>query len=161
MTRGPQPQKAIQKAHDIGSRRGTVINALYASENLIDLTVFCAYVTVFVKVKRSRSNIRDLRDIMAQYPREIMQLRKIPQTVVAYRELWVLSPHGSWSYYRIYDDAIVEVRCDGTVITGSGRDAAQKTISSPGPADVPPEVTNTTPSPGTGFICPFMGKTGG
>jgi len=161
MTRGPQPQKAIQKAHDIGSRRGTVMDTLYASENLIDLTVFCAYVTVFVKVKRSRSNIRDLRDITAQYSREIMQLRKIPQTVVAYRELWVLSPHGSWAYYRICDDAIFEIRCDGTVITGSVGDAAQKTIPSSNPADVPPEITNGTPSPGTGFICPFMGKARG
>jgi hypothetical protein len=124
------------------------MDTLYASENLIDLTVFCAYVTVFVKVKRSRSNIRDLRDITAQYSREIMQL-------------WVLSPHGSWSYYRVYDDAIVEIRCDGTVITGSGGDAAQKTIPSPGPAGVPPESTNSIPSPGTGFICPFMGKARG
>ena len=161
MTRGPQPNRAIEEAREVGSQRGTVMDKLYAGEDLVDFTIFCAYVVVFVKVKRSRSNIRDLRDLTAQYRREILRLRKIPQTVVAYRELWVLSPHGSWAYYRIYDEAIVEIRCDGTVITGSREDTAQKTIPLPGPAQVPQEIANRTPSPGTGFICPFMAQARG
>ena len=161
MTRGPQPIQAIHEARDTGSKRGTVLDKLYAGEDLVDFTIFCVYVVVFVKVKRSRSNIKDLRDLTAQYSQEIMRLRKIPQTVVAYRELWVRSQHGCWAYYRIYNDTLVEIRCDGTVITGSGGDAAQTTLPLPIPAQVPQEMANQTPSPGTGFICPFMAQARG
>lgn len=158
MTRGPQPLQAIQEARDVGSHRGIVMDTIYASEDFISFTIFCPYVVVFVKVKRSRSNAHDLRDIAAQYSREILRLRKIPQTAVTYRELWIRSPHGRWAYYRIYDHAIVEIRCNGTVITGSGWDTIQKTLPYTSSARISLESANTIPLPATGFICPFMSQ---
>jgi hypothetical protein len=56
---------------------------------------------------------------MAYYPREIAQLRRIPRTAVVYRELWVRSQRGSWLYYRVNPDTLVEIQSDGIPIPES------------------------------------------
>ena len=116
MTRGPQPLLALQEAHDIGSKRGIVEDTLRANDSGVDLTIFCDHAVIYVKIKRTRTYIRDIRDIMAYYPREIARLRRIPRTAVVYRELWVRSQRGSWLYYQVYPDTIVEIQSDGTTI---------------------------------------------
>ena len=119
MTRGPQPLQAIQEARVLGSKIGTIWDSPYTGNTCVDLTIFCTHAIIFVKIKRTRTHIHDLMDIMRQYSREIAQLRRIPQTIVAYRELWVRSQRGSWLYYRILDDGVIEIRWDRTLITDS------------------------------------------
>ena len=50
--------------------------------------------------------------------REIIRLRKVSLTAVVARELWVRSPRGSWQFFRILADRIIEIRRDGTIIIG-------------------------------------------
>jgi hypothetical protein len=122
MTRGPQPLQAIQEARVLGSKIGTIWDSPYTGNACVDLIIFCAHAIIFVKIKRTRTHIGDLLDIMGQYSREIAHLRRIPQTVVAYRELWVRSQRGSWLYYRILDDGIIEIRWDRTTIADPAKD---------------------------------------
>jgi hypothetical protein len=123
MTRGPQPLLALREAHAIGLTRGIAGDSLYAGGDGVDLTFFCVHAVIFVKIRRTRSQIRDIRDITAQYSREIARLRRIPQTAVVYRELWVRSQRGSWLFYRVLPDVVVEIRSDGTTMTGPVQDA--------------------------------------
>ena len=121
MTRGPQPFLALQEARVLGSTRGIVGDSLpaYAHDYGVDLIIFCAHAVIFVKIKRTRVHIRDIRDITAHYSREITHLRRIPRTAVVYCELWMRSQRGNWLYYRVCPDTIVEIYSDGTIITGT------------------------------------------
>ena len=117
MTRGPQPLLALREAYDLGSTRGTVMDPSSPRDTRADLTVFCAHAVIFVKIKRTRSHIRDIQDITAQYCREITHLRRIPLSDVVYRELWVRSQRGSWLFYRICHDTVIEIRSNGTAMS--------------------------------------------
>jgi hypothetical protein len=120
MTRGPQPLQALQEARALGSTRGIVGTIPCADESCADFTIFCAHAVIFVKIKRTRIHIHDIRDITVNFSREILHLRRIPQTIVVNRELWVRSQRGSWIYYRVCHDTIVEIRSDGTAINEAG-----------------------------------------
>jgi hypothetical protein len=126
MTRGPQPLLALQEAHAIGSKRGTVMDPSYTRDTRADLTIFCPHAVIFVTIKRTRSHIRDIQDITSHYRREIAQLRRIPRTAVVYCELWVRSQRGSWLFYRVNPDAIFEIRSDGTAMSEPMEDAGSK-----------------------------------
>jgi len=119
MTRGPQPLQALQEARTLGLTRGIVRDIPSANTDCVDLTIFCTHVVIFVKIKRTRIHIGDIRDITAHYRREITHLRRIPRTSVVCCELWVRSQRGSWLYYRVCHDTIVEIRSDGTALNGS------------------------------------------
>jgi hypothetical protein len=118
LTRGPQPLLAIDEARDIGSRIGTVAETRFLGEGVADLVFFCMTAVVFVKIKRTRTQIRDTLDIIAQYRREIARLRRIPGTPVVSRELWVRQQRGSWLFYRIHDDTVIEIGSDVAAIPG-------------------------------------------
>lgn len=47
------------------------------------------------------------------FTEDIQQLRTVPKTPVVFREILVVSPGKTWQYFRISDDRIVVVRCDG------------------------------------------------
>jgi hypothetical protein len=123
MTRGPQPLQAIQEARVLGSKIGTIWDNPYTGNTSVDLIIFCTHAIIFVKIKRTRTHIHNLMDILWQYSRDIAHLRRIPQTAVAYRELWVRSQRGTWLYYRILDDGVIEIRWDRTLITDSAKDS--------------------------------------
>ena len=119
MTRGPQPLLALQEARALGSTRGIVWDTPQVKNECVDLTIFCAHAVIFVKIKRTRIHIGDIRDITVSCCREITHLRRIPPTPVVCCELWVRSQRGSWLYYRVCHDAVVEIRSDGTTMNGS------------------------------------------
>jgi len=50
------------------------------------------------------------------FKEEIQQLRTVPKTSVVSREIWVVSPWKTWQYFRVLDDRIVEIRCDGQLV---------------------------------------------
>ena len=116
MTRGPQPLLALEEAHALGSTRGIVGDIPYAREDGVDLTIFCVHAVIFVKIRRTRIHIRDIRDITGYYSREIARLRRIPSTAVVYCELWVRSQRGRWLFYRVCPDTLIEIRSNGTAI---------------------------------------------
>ena len=118
MTRGPQPLQALREARALGSTRGIVGDSPQVKDECADLIIFCPCAVIFVKIKRTRILIGDIRDITANYSREITHLRRIPRTPVVCCELWVRSQRGSWLYYRVCCDTIVEIRSDGTIIDG-------------------------------------------
>jgi len=113
MTRGPQPLMAIRGAQEIACRRGVVLDKPVLQRSHYDLILFTAGCTVFIRVKRIRTHISNPQEIARTFSEEILQLRRIPNTAVVSREIWVLSPWKTWQYFQILDDRIVEVRCDG------------------------------------------------
>ena len=118
MTRGRKPLIALVEAEVIGRTRGCVLPTPGRREDHFDLVLFAELLTIFIRVKRSITHISDPKEILAMYQREIIRMRKVSLTTVVARELWVRSPRGSWQFFRILSDRIVEIRRDGTIIEG-------------------------------------------
>ena len=111
MTRGRPPRQATREAMGIAEKYGAPRDISAGKCSLGDLAIFCRNVTIFVRVKRIRSHISDRQDVVMKFKKEILGLLSIPQTGVVLRELWVRSPKGSWQYFRILDNDILEIRC--------------------------------------------------
>ena len=91
-----------------------------------DFVIFSLFCTWFVKIRRTRSNVSGPQDILHLCSAVIREFRMMPESAVSALELWTLSPHGTWQFFRITADAITEIRSDGSMIPGTG-------TSSPGP----------------------------
>ena len=116
MTRGPLPTEAIKQAIKNAVGRGTVMDRDLLRESRFEFILFCAGLTVFVRVRRTRSYIMSPEDCVAECKPDILYLRRVPLTGVTARELWPLSPWGIWQYFRILDDRLIEIRADGTPV---------------------------------------------
>jgi hypothetical protein len=84
-----------------------------------DFMIFSPSCIVFVKVKRMRALIEGPRDVAIKFGPEIRALRILPESGAAVTELWILSSHTVWQFFRILPGSIVVIRDDGAV-TGTG-----------------------------------------
>ena len=145
MTHGPKPGKAIECARGIAMRRGTVWDVSSMPGFPAHLLVFTPKQVVFIRVKRTRSHISDVGEVRLANRLEIFGLRNIPATAVISTELWILSPWGTWQYFRINPDSVSEIQCDGLAVVHVDPVTRQGT-SPVGPVSIIPPVTtmNTT-----------------
>lgn len=125
MTRGPVPAEAIRKAITIAEGRGIVLERDLFQRSRLGFILFCPSLTVFVAVRRTRTHLTGPEECAAEYRTEILYLRRVPQTGVVARELWLLSPWGTWQYFRILDNRVIEIRRDGMpmLLEGQGMSA--------------------------------------
>jgi len=114
MNPGPEPKEAIREAIKNALARGTGLDRDLLLEARFQFILFCAGLTVFVLVRRTRVRITSPEDCAAEYRRDILRLRRVPLNGVVARELWLLSSWGTWQYFRILDDRVIEIRADGT-----------------------------------------------
>jgi len=118
MTRGKKPEKAIGKSLGIAVMRGAVWDVSTLSGFPADLIVFTPGQMIFIRVKRSRTRISEVREIESDFRPEIRELRTVPATAVVRMELWVLTPWGTWQYFRIAHDSVTEICRDGLPLAG-------------------------------------------
>jgi hypothetical protein len=71
---------------------------------------------VFVKVKRSQTSFTYALEILHRYQRDIASLHRVALTSVTAREFWVRSPNGTWQFFLIRHDSVMEIRADGMYI---------------------------------------------
>ncbi len=112
MSRGRPPKLACREAYARAAQRGMVLDAAGREASRFDFILFVRERVIFVRVKRSHSRISSSGsgELTVRFSSEITGLRKIPQTPVVSRELWILLPWGTWQYYGISDDAITEIQ---------------------------------------------------
>ncbi len=127
MTRGRPPKKAATEALPCAGRRGGVVELPGTSGIPCDLMIFSPVSIVFVKVMRMRAMVQGPKDADRKYSPEVRALRVLPESTVAHKELWVLSSHAVWQYFRVLPDRVVEIRGDGTTVGGNGRDEQVRT----------------------------------
>jgi hypothetical protein len=143
MTRGRKPLIALSEAEEIAAKRGVVLPTPGKRGDHFDLIIFEEQRVVFVRVKRTVTNISNPLDVLHRYQREITHLTRVPQTAVAVREFWVRSPRGSWQFFLILHDSIVEIQSDGKLIQ-----RVDLPLFLPAPAtDVPASTLSTSQDP--------------
>jgi hypothetical protein len=120
MTQGRLPAVAIKKAITIAAGRGIVLERDLFERSCLGFILICPGCTTFVKIRRTRCRLACTEDCAAHYRRDILYLRQIPLTAVVTRELWLFSPWGTWQYFRILDDRIIEIRNTGGPVLQQG-----------------------------------------
>ena len=113
MTRGRRPINAIDEAVEIAARRGSVEQVTGKRACAFDLIIIGPDRNMFVKVRRSRAPFTYGREVMNSYQREIASLHQVPLTNGTAREFWVRSPKGSWQFFLVKQDSVLEIRADG------------------------------------------------
>lgn len=135
MTRERPPKKA--EALLCARFRGGVLEIPDTSGLPFDLIIISLSYFAFVKVMRMRSRVNGSQDALVQFGSVIRALRIVPESTIAVMELWVLSSHKTWQYFRVMPDRVVEIRSDGSTIDRSGQDIAGNTGVTPDHAVVP------------------------
>ena len=67
-------------------------------EAQLQFILFCAGLTVFVLIRRTRSHLVSPEDCAAEYRLDILRLRRVPLNGATARELWLLTPWETWQY---------------------------------------------------------------
>ncbi len=116
MSRGRRPVKAIDEAVGIAGRRGCVEQVTGKRGRAFDFIIFESYRNVLVKVKRSQTSFTYALEILHSYQREIASLHRVALTCVTAREFWGRSPNGTWQFFLIRHDSVLEIRADGRYI---------------------------------------------
>jgi len=114
MSQGRSPNAALAEAEVIASRRGEVRLVPGKRGDAFDLIIFEEHRTIFVRMKRSLTTFTWPLEVLHQYQREIAHIHRVPLTVVTAREFWVRHPNGTWQFFLIRHDSIIEIRADGT-----------------------------------------------
>ncbi len=134
MTRGRRPINAIDEAVEIAARRGSVEQVTGKRACAFDLIIIGPDLNVFVKVKRSRAPFTYALEVMNSYQREIASLHQVPLTSGTAREFWVRSPKGTWQFFLIKQDSVLEIQAEGLYILPESLQAT--TVDLPGTAAV-------------------------
>ena len=113
MTRGRPPRVGLDEALEIAGRRGEVRPAPGRRGDSYDFIIYENFRTVFVKMKRSLTKFSYPLEILNQYQREIALVSRVPLTQVTGREFWLRSPRGTWQFFQISHDSVVEIQADG------------------------------------------------
>lgn len=116
MTRGRSPNAALAEAEAIAGRRGEVRLVPGRRGDAFDLIIFEKHRTIFVRIKRSLTSFTWPLEVLHQYQREIAHVHRVPLTMVTAREFWVRHPNGTWQFFLIRHDSIIEVQAGGTYI---------------------------------------------
>ena len=148
MTPGPEPREAIRQAIKNAAARGKVIHRDLLKEARFQFIIFCACLTIFVRVRRTRSHLMSPEDCAVEYRMDILRLRRVPLTGVVSRELWLLTPWGTWQYFRILDDRVIEIRADGTPMLAEGEVPTKAPEPAPVPDPAPEPVPDVASLPG-------------
>lgn len=139
MPRGPPPKEAIREAIKTAALRGATMDRDLLRESRLVFILFAPLLTIFVQVRRSRCHLMSAEDCAREYRTDILHFRRIPLTDVITRELWLLTPWGTWQYFRVLNDRVIEIRADGTPMVQEGKAA-------PGAGGVPGVSPTGTPS---------------
>jgi hypothetical protein len=67
-------------------------------------------------VKRSQVSFTFALEILHRYQRDIASLHRVALTSVTAREFWVRSPNGTWQFFLIRHDSVMEIQADGMYI---------------------------------------------
>jgi hypothetical protein len=87
---------------------------------LFDFTIARTKPVAFVTAKFAEHILAVLAEIAWDYDEDIRRLRSITQDAAISCELWLRSRYGTWRFFRVTADALVEIGRDGQLLGGKG-----------------------------------------
>ena len=115
-SRGRRPYRALPEARAIAVQRGCVQMAEHGPECRYDFTITNTLPVAFIIVRFAPRVLAAQREIEAEFHTAILPLRSIASDGSVSRELWLRSKHGTWRFFRVTADGIVEIDRHGQVL---------------------------------------------
>ena len=125
MRRGPRPHKALAEAIPIAKGRGIIQLAVSGPERIFDIAIISKIPVTFTRVLFAPEILATTRQLADDFKEEIAQLRIIARDAAITSELWLRSKHGTWRFFLVTPDALVEIDREGKpLLPGSGQTLA-------------------------------------
>ena len=126
-TRGPRPHRALAEAVPIAKARGIVQMTLSGPERIFDIAIISKVPVTFARVMFAPAILATIHELTDEFKEEIAQLRVIARDAAITAELWIRSKHGTWRFFLVTPDFLVEIDREGkrlesgqTVAYGAG-----------------------------------------
>jgi len=116
MSPAPRPRRALPDAISLARLRGKVELTRHSREALFHFLIIAAGIVAFVRVRYAPQILATLPDISVEFRNDISRLRAIVQDAAISRELWLRSRHGTWRFFRVTAEGLVEIGRDGHVL---------------------------------------------
>jgi hypothetical protein len=122
MSQGPPSRRALADAIPVARQRGTIQMAGHGPEKLYDFTIVSVLPVVFVRVSYCAHIHAPVTELAKEFKDSLDRLCLITKHESILRELWLRSRHGTWRYFRLFAECLVELGRDGQPL--AGRNAA-------------------------------------
>lgn len=152
MTKGPASGVGLKEAKALACRQGKFCQNTKGRGILYDFAVYLAFVTIHVRVRRTRMIAITPAEVLHAYERDIARLRRIPATAVSLRELWVRTSSCIWHYFLVLEDQIIEIPAAAMPEDSGGPRHLREEALLPDRSLLP----GKTPSTGRTYTCPFV-----
>jgi hypothetical protein len=116
MTRGRPVTKALDDALPVARARGDVMKFCPETESACDMMIRTSVHLVFIRIKRVCKIRCTKEEIGAELQEWLILLRSFPVSESILCELWVYTKQGSWRYFRVGSNGLVEIGRDGNLI---------------------------------------------
>ena len=113
MTRGPRPPRAIDEAIPIAKARGIIQLTMSGPERIYDISIISKIPVTFSRVMFAPQILATIHELADYYRKEIAQLRLIARDAAITAELWIRSKHGTWRFFLVTPDFLVEIDREG------------------------------------------------
>jgi hypothetical protein len=113
MTGKRRPRRVLPEAISLARLRGKVEITRDKREALFHFTIIAAAMVAFVRVRYAEQILAMPAGILAEFQDDISRLRVIVQNAAISRELWLRSRHGTWRFFRVTAEGLIEIGRDG------------------------------------------------
>jgi hypothetical protein len=123
-SRGSRPRRVLPAALSLARQRGSVQQSRISREALYHFTILTGGLAAFVRARFAPDILATLPEIAKAYEKDLRRLRAIVQDRVISRELWLRSRHGTFRFFRVTAEGLVELDREGNVLaaeSGAGR----------------------------------------
>jgi hypothetical protein len=98
--------------------RGKVEVTRDSRDALFHFTIIAAGMVAFVRVRHAAQILAMPAEILADFRKDISRLRVIVQDAAISRELWLRSRHGTWRFFRVTAEGLIEISQAGVGVSG-------------------------------------------
>jgi hypothetical protein len=124
MSRGPRPHRALAEAIPIAKARGIIQMTLSGPERIFDIAIISKIPVTFTRVLFAPEILASIQQLGTDFKDEIAQLRIIARDAAITAELWFRSKHGTWRFFLVMPNSLVEIDRQGNRLVGTGQTLA-------------------------------------
>jgi hypothetical protein len=113
MTRGPRAHRALADAIPIAKARGLIQMAMGGPERIYDISIISKIPIIFASVAFAPKILASVPELVEYYRKDLARLRVIARDASVIIELWIRSRHGTWRFFQVTPDTLVEIDREG------------------------------------------------
>jgi hypothetical protein len=113
MSRGPRPHRALEEAVPIAKARGIIQVTLSGPERIFDIAIISKVPVAFARVMFAPAILATIQELTDEFKEEVSQLRLIARDTAITAELWLRSKHGTWRFFLVTPNSLVEIDREG------------------------------------------------